>query len=77
MLREEGLDIFGPGNLAVPALTIHRAPGEMPSRVAENFYWLGRYLERLENAARLIRIVLRSAVARHACCRAICRTWRR
>ncbi len=58
VLQEEGLDIYGPGNLAVPALPIRRTPGDMPSRVADNFYWLGRYLERLENAARLIRIVL-------------------
>ena len=58
VLREEGLDIYGPANLAVPALQIRRTPGDMPSRVADNFYWLGRYLERLENAARLIRIVL-------------------
>ena len=58
VLREEGLDIYGPSNLAVPALQIRRTPGDMPSRVADNFYWLGRYLERLEAAARLIRIVL-------------------
>jgi uncharacterized circularly permuted ATP-grasp superfamily protein/uncharacterized alpha-E superfamily protein len=58
VLQEEGLDIYGPSNLAVPALQIRRTPGDMPSRVADNFYWLGRYLERLENAARLIRIVL-------------------
>ncbi len=58
VLQEEGLDIFGPANLAVPALQIRRTPGDLPSRVADNFYWLGRYLERLENAARLIRIVL-------------------
>jgi uncharacterized alpha-E superfamily protein len=30
----------------------------MPSRVADNFYWFGRYLERLENAARLTRTLL-------------------
>ena len=58
VLQEEGLDIFGPANLAVPALQIRRMPGDMPSRVADNFFWLGRYLERLESAARLIRIVL-------------------
>ena len=58
VLQEEGLDIFGPANLTVPALQIRRTPGDMPSRVADNFYWLGRYIERLENAARLTRIVL-------------------
>ena len=58
VLQEEEPDIYGPGNLAVPAMQIRRTPGDMPSRVADNFYWLGRYLERLENAARLIRTVL-------------------
>ena len=58
VLQEEGLDIYGPANLAVPALPVRRTAGDMPSRVADNFYWLGRYLERLESAARLARIVL-------------------
>jgi uncharacterized circularly permuted ATP-grasp superfamily protein/uncharacterized alpha-E superfamily protein len=58
VLQEDGLDIYGPAHLCVPALQIRRMPGDMPSRVADNFYWLGRYLERLENAARLIRTVL-------------------
>jgi uncharacterized circularly permuted ATP-grasp superfamily protein/uncharacterized alpha-E superfamily protein len=58
VLQEEGEDIYGPGNLAVPALSIRRTAGDMPSRVADNFYWLGRYLERLENVARLTRTVL-------------------
>jgi uncharacterized circularly permuted ATP-grasp superfamily protein/uncharacterized alpha-E superfamily protein len=55
VLQEEGTDIYGPGNLRVPALPIRRTPGDLPSRVADNFYWLGRYLERLENAGRLTR----------------------
>jgi uncharacterized circularly permuted ATP-grasp superfamily protein/uncharacterized alpha-E superfamily protein len=58
VLQEEGEDIYGPGNLHVPALAIRRTAGDMPSRVADNFYWLGRYLERLENVARLTRAVL-------------------
>ena len=58
VLQEEGEDIYGPGNLHVPALSIRRTAGDMPSRVADNFYWLGRYLERLENVARLSRTVL-------------------
>ncbi len=58
VLEEEGSDIVGPGNLAVPALPIRRLSGDMPSRVADNFYWFGRYLERLENAARLTRTLL-------------------
>jgi uncharacterized alpha-E superfamily protein len=58
VLEEEGSDIIGPGNLVVPALPVRRTSGDMPSRVADNFYWFGRYLERLENAARLTRTLL-------------------
>ena len=35
---------------------IHR--GELPSRVAENLFWLGRYAERSESLIRLLRAVL-------------------
>jgi uncharacterized alpha-E superfamily protein len=42
----------------VPAMAIRRMSADMPSRVADNFYWFGRYLERLENAARLTRTLL-------------------
>ena len=41
-----------------PALTIRRTAGDLPSRVADNFYWLGRYLERLEECARLQRAMI-------------------
>ena len=58
VLEEEGADILGPGNLSVAALPIRRTSGDMPSRVADNFYWFGRYLERLENAARVTRTLL-------------------
>ncbi len=34
---------------------VSRATFDLPSRVAENLYWLGRYAERLDAAARLIR----------------------
>jgi uncharacterized alpha-E superfamily protein len=42
----------------IPTLAIRRTAGDLPSRVADNFYWLGRYLERLEEAARLQRAVI-------------------
>jgi uncharacterized alpha-E superfamily protein len=44
--------------LMTPTLAIRRTAGDLPSRVADNFYWLGRYLERLEEAARLQRAVI-------------------
>lgn len=39
-------------------MAIRRAAGDLPSRVADNFYWLGRYLERMEEAARLRRALI-------------------
>lgn len=35
-----------------------RIAGEVPSRVADHFFWLGRYVERLEDAVRVLRVVL-------------------
>ncbi|MBR0679156.1 circularly permuted type 2 ATP-grasp protein [Roseomonas eburnea] len=55
VLAEEGADIIGPAALKLPPLPIRRAPGALPSRVADNLFWLGRYTERLERAARLVR----------------------
>ena len=50
---------------AVSLLTTHarsvdviRSGGEVPGRVADNLFWLGRYAERAENMARLLRTVL-------------------
>jgi uncharacterized circularly permuted ATP-grasp superfamily protein/uncharacterized alpha-E superfamily protein len=37
---------------------LERTPAEVPSRVADNLYWLGRYLERLEDSTRILRCVL-------------------
>jgi len=35
-----------------------RMAGEVPSRVADHFFWLGRYSERLEDSVRVLRAVL-------------------
>ena len=69
VLREEG-DILGSaGNLGSQALPIRRTAGDLPSRVADNFFWFGRYLERLDSAVRLLRALLarlgRGAVLPH------------
>jgi uncharacterized alpha-E superfamily protein len=58
VLNEEGGDIVGPSVRAAPPLAIRRTSGELPSRVADNLFWLGRYVERLENSARLVRSTL-------------------
>ena len=58
VLSEERADIIGPAGLAMRPMTIRRTSGELPSRVADNLFWLGRYVERLETAARLARATL-------------------
>jgi len=52
----------------VSAMTLLRPPGasieltrggnELPSRVADNLFWLGRYVERAEGTVRIVRAVL-------------------
>ncbi len=37
---------------------IRRTGSELPSRVADNLFWLGRHVERAEGAARLLRAIL-------------------
>ena len=58
VLAENPAAIEGPRPVSTAPLAIRRTAGDMPSRVADNFFWLGRYLERLESAARLLRITI-------------------
>ena len=61
-------DTWVPGDDAAPHLTllrpashpleISRATFDLPSRVADNLFWLGRYAERVEMAVRLVRAIL-------------------
>ena len=62
VMAEDRSDIVGPAVAVQPRLAIRRSTGDLPSRVADDLFWLGRYVERLERAARLIR----AAVARLA-----------
>jgi len=39
-------------------LTVERAQSDLPSRVADNLFWLGRYAERSEGLVRLLRSVV-------------------
>ncbi|MGI4951998.1 MAG: circularly permuted type 2 ATP-grasp protein [Janthinobacterium lividum] len=55
VMREESGLIRGPEPALQAALDIRRTATDMPSRVADDFYWLGRYVERLEAQARLAR----------------------
>ncbi len=58
VLAENPAAIEGPASNRTSPLAIRRTAGDMPSRVADNFFWLGRYLERLEGAARLLLIAI-------------------
>jgi len=40
------------------SLQVSRATFELPSRVADNLFWLGRYVERVEFAVRITRAIL-------------------
>lgn len=42
---------------AASPLAISRAGGDLPSRVADDLYWLGRYVERADETARLLRVL--------------------
>lgn len=43
---------------AGPSVTATDPAGSMPSRAAENLFWLGRYAERAEGTVRLVRAIL-------------------
>jgi uncharacterized circularly permuted ATP-grasp superfamily protein/uncharacterized alpha-E superfamily protein len=52
---EREVSLLAPAGRALP---LTRSGGEVPGRIAENLFWLGRYAERAENNARLLREVL-------------------
>jgi uncharacterized circularly permuted ATP-grasp superfamily protein/uncharacterized alpha-E superfamily protein len=61
--------IFGADPVAAVSLlpptdsaAIRRNPGTLPSRVADNFFWLGRYLERGEALLAVIRVMLGNSI---------------
>lgn len=58
VLLDEVTEIVGPAPLVTPPLPLRRSQGELPARVADNFFWLGRHLERFEGEARLVRTAL-------------------
>ncbi len=58
VMQNEASTVQGALGIITPRLKIRRTAGDLPSRVADNFYWLGRNLERLEEAARLQRAMI-------------------
>ncbi len=65
-LAQRSKDVWVPSENAeapaVPQIVVEtastRTPIDLPSRVADNFFWLGRYAERLEATARIHRCLL-------------------
>src|SRR5471030_1345984 len=60
VLSETGGD-SSPMNFNQPSsrrITLKRTGNDLSSRVADNLYWLGRYAERSEDMARLLRSTL-------------------
>ena len=66
---------FRPSTLlpAVDTVRIRRIAGVVPSRAADNLFWLGRYLERAEATLRLIRALGMRARCRQGFVRPCCR----
>lgn len=62
--------IHGPGPVAPASLVpsgdstqLRRNPGTLPSRVADNLFWLGRYLERGEGLLGVLRVLLGHSIS--------------
>ena len=58
VLADQGATLIGPPVPPAPVMMIRRTAGDLPSRVADNFFWVGRYLERLDGACRLLRATI-------------------
>jgi uncharacterized alpha-E superfamily protein len=58
VLADEPVSSFSLLRSTKGPLPVSRATFDLPSRVADNLYWLGRYLERFETAVRAVRAVL-------------------
>ena len=58
VLWDEEVDTFSMLRPRDEALQLRRISRVVPSRVADNTFWLGRYVERAENRARMLRSML-------------------
>ena len=55
VLPEVGQETELPHAVATPSAVLERMASDLPSRTAENLFWLGRYAERLEHLVRVCR----------------------
>jgi uncharacterized circularly permuted ATP-grasp superfamily protein/uncharacterized alpha-E superfamily protein len=55
VLAEDAADVELPATRRFHQLAVERGGADLQSRVADNLFWLGRYIERLDNDSRLLR----------------------
>jgi uncharacterized circularly permuted ATP-grasp superfamily protein/uncharacterized alpha-E superfamily protein len=55
VLAEDAADVELPPTRRFHQLAVDRGGADLQSRAADNLYWFGRYIERLDNDARLLR----------------------
>jgi uncharacterized circularly permuted ATP-grasp superfamily protein/uncharacterized alpha-E superfamily protein len=65
VLTEDAADVQLPPSRRFHQLAVDRGGADLQSRAADNLFWLGRYIERLDNDARLLRTTV-SRVAQGA-----------
>ena len=59
VLSDGPVDLFTPQHLRGQPLELNRGEGtDLPSRAADHLFWLGRYAERAEHLARVLRCIL-------------------
>lgn len=58
VLAEDAADVQIPTSRRFHQVEVDRGSADLQSRVADNLYWLGRYVERLDNDARLLRLTV-------------------
>ncbi|HZV93456.1 MAG TPA: circularly permuted type 2 ATP-grasp protein, partial [Caldimonas sp.] len=58
VLAEDAADVQIPASRRFHPLAVDRGGADLQSRVADNLYWLGRYVERLDDNARLLRLTV-------------------
>jgi len=58
VLSDAPVDTFSMLRPRHQTVELRRSPADLPSNVADNLFWLGRYTERSENIARLLRTLI-------------------
>lgn len=60
-VRAEGAPAASLGPAATAPVVLSRGGRDLPSRVADNLFWFGRYVERCENTTRMLRVAFAEA----------------